>query len=176
MSYARGYGNTAQPVAAAPPEQALLRDVLGRRVLSFLVDALLLTVLCAAIWAVLFGVGVLTLGLGFPLLGLLPLVPLLYNWLSLLSPMAATPGQALFGLTVRHDDDLMPPSALEALVWTVGFYATMALGAVWLLAALFTARHRALHDMLSGLVLVRARALTSDAAVWNTHTGRMPFA
>ena len=172
MSYARSW----QPPAAAPPEPALLRDVLGRRVLAFLVDALLLAVICGAAWALLFGVGVLTLGLGFPLLALLPAVPPLYNWLSLLSPGAATPGQALLGLTVRHDADLARPTAPQALVWAIGFYVTMALGVVWLLAALFTERHRTLHDIVAGLVVVRSRALTNDAAVWNTDIGRTPYA
>ena len=158
MSYAR----TWQPPAESSAAAGLLRDVLGRRVLAFLVDALLLTVICAAIWALLFGFGVLTLGLGFPLRGLLPAVPLLYNWLALLTPAAATPGQRLFGLTVRCDDDLGRPSPLEALLWAGGFYVTVALGMVWLLAALFTARHRTLHDMLAGLVVVRAGALPAQ--------------
>lgn len=172
MSYARSW----QPPTATPAEAALLRDVLGRRVLAFLVDALLLAVICGAIWVLLFGFGLLTLGLGFPLLGLLPAVPLLYNWLMLLTPVAATPGQALLGLTVRCDDDLARPSPLEALLWAGGFYLTMALGVVWLLAALFTVRRRTLHDMLSGLVVVRSQALTNYGAVGNTAAGRTPFA
>ncbi len=176
MSYARDHARPGQSPAAAPSHEALLRDVLGRRVLAFLVDALVLAVICAVAWALLFGFGVLTLGLGLPLLGLLPAVPPLYNWLSLLGPAAATPGQALVGLTVRHDSNLARPSGLQALVWAVGFYVTMALGAVWLLAALFTERHRTLHDIVSGLVVVRSRALTSDAALWNTRSGRTPFA
>ncbi len=155
MSYARSW----QPAATLPPREALVRDVLGRRVLAFLVDAVLLTVICAVAWMLLFGLGVLTLGLGFPLLGLLPAIPPLYNWLSLLGPAAATPGQALLGLTVRHDSELARPSALQALVWAVGFYLTMALGVIWLLAALFTERHRTLHDIVSGLVVVRSHAL-----------------
>ena len=165
MSYARDYGRPGRPTTAALPGDALLRDVLGRRVLAFLVDALLLAVICAVAWALLFGFGVLTLGLAFPLLGLLPAVPFLYNWLSLLTLAAATPGQALLGLTVRHDDDLARPSALEALVWTVGFYVTVGVGLVGWGAAVVTERHRTPHDMLSGLVVVRSRPLTSNAAV-----------
>ena len=161
MSYARSW----QPPTGLWPEDALLRDVLGRRVLAFLVDALLLTVICAVVWVLLLAFGLLTLGLGFPLFALLPAVPLLYNWLALLTPMAATPGQALLGLTVRRDADLARPSGLEALIWAFGFYVTVALGMFWLLAALFTARHRTLHDILSGLVVVRSQALTLTAPV-----------
>lgn len=161
MSYARSW----QPPAGLWPEDALLRDVLGRRVLAFVVDALLVTVICAAVWVLLLAVGLLTLGLGLPLFALLPAVPLLYNWLALLTPVAATPGQALLGLTVRRDADLTRPSGLEALVWIVGFYISVTLGVFWLLAALFTVRHRTLHDMLSGLVVVRSQALTAMVPV-----------
>lgn len=166
MSYARSWQPPTGMLAEdGPSEDGLLRDVLGRRVLAFLADALLLTVICAVAWVLLLGFGLLTLGLGFPLFALLPALPLLYNWLFLLTPAAATPGQMLLGLTVRRDDDLGRPSGLETLIWAVGFYVTVALGMIWLLAALFTARHRALHDMLSGLVVVRSRALTAMAPV-----------
>lgn len=157
-------------------EDALLRDVLGRRIAAFLVDAVLLGLICAVLWVALFGFGVLTLGLGMPLLALLPLAPLAYNWLALMGPAAATPGQALLGLTVRRDADLATPDAFAALVWALAFYATVALGAIWLAFALVSRRHRALHDVLSGLVVVRAKALTDGPGFANMPGGRTPFA
>ena len=52
----------------------------------------------------------------------------------------------------------------------VGFYVTLALGAVWLVVALLTTRHRTLHDLLSGLVVVRrARADASAIAQRDRH-------
>ncbi len=156
-------------------DEALTRGVLSRRVVAFILDGVFVAALCAVLWFVLLAFGVLTLGLGLPLLGLLPAVPLLYNWLSIASGAAATPGQALMGLTVRRDADLASPTPLEALVWTLGFVATMALGAIWFAVALLTNRHRTLHDLLSGLVLVRRRALhealTAPAAVWDAAPG-----
>lgn len=171
-----GFNQAWRPDATQEREDALLRDVLGRRVIAFLVDALLLSLICMVLWVTLFSFGVLTLGLGMPLLGLLPLVPLAYNWLALMGPAAATPGQALLGLTVRRDADLATPDAFAALVWALAFYATIALGAFWLAFALVSRRHRALHDVLSGLVVVRARALTRGPGFANMHGGRTPFA
>lgn len=137
----------------------LTHGVPGRRILAFLIDVLLLTVLIVALWMALFLFGMVTLGLGFPLLGLLPAVPPLYHFLFLAGPSSATPGQSMMGLIVRRNIDLGRPDVLEALVSVVGFYATLALGAVLLIVALFTTRRRTLHDMVSGLVVSRADAL-----------------
>jgi uncharacterized RDD family membrane protein YckC len=152
-------------------EDLLTEGVLGRRILAFLVDAVLVTVLCGALFVVLLALGLLTLGLSMPLLGLLPCVPVAYNWLSLASPLQATPGQRLLGLVVVRAADLAPPTVLEALVWTVGFVVTVSLGAIWLAVALVAPRHRTLHDIVSGLVVVRSRALTAPAPVWNPPSG-----
>ena len=160
-------------------DAALTEGVLTRRFLAFLIDGLLLTFLCGALWVVFGTFGVLTLGLGLPLLGLIPLVPIAYNWLSLVGGASATPGQALLGLRVRRDDDLGRPSGLQALVWSIGFAITVGLGFIWFAVALVTVRHRALHDLISGLVVVRARALTSPLteprAGWNVDRGGPAF-
>ncbi len=157
-------------------DDRLTRGVLSRRIVAWWVDLLIIAVLCAVLWSGLFAFGVITLGLGMPLLGLLPAVPFFYNWLFLASRMAATPGQALLGLTVVRNEDFDRPSPLEALVSTAGFYLTMALGVIWLGAALLTVRHRTLHDLLSGLVVVRSRALTAPDGGWNMRGGGFPAA
>ena len=107
----------------------------------------------------LFVFGVVTFGLGMPLLALLPVMPPLYHFLTLASPLSATPGQTLMGLVVRRNRDLGRPDPLEALICVACFYATLALGAIWLAVALVTTRHRTLHDLLSGLVVVRSEAV-----------------
>ena len=63
----------------------------------------------------------------------------------------------------------------------VGFYVTLGLGAVWLVVALLTTRHRTLHDLVSGLVVVRAAraidaAIDAARAVWNMRSGGSPHA
>ncbi|HTN10618.1 MAG TPA: RDD family protein [Acetobacteraceae bacterium] len=152
-------------------DEFLTTGVLTRRIFAWLIDAVLIAMLVGIAWS--FGVllGVLTLGLAMPLLGGLPALPILYTWLWLASPLSATPGQALLGLTVCRDDDLGPPSVLQALVSAIGYYVTIALGAIWLLVALLTTRRRTLHDLVSGLVVVRRRALTPPAGGWNMPGG-----
>jgi uncharacterized RDD family membrane protein YckC len=157
-------------------EAMLSEGTLARRVGAFVADGILVLIVVKTLAVFLFLFGILTLGLALPLLALLPLVAPLYNWLSLVSPLSATPGQALFGLTVRDADDLGPPGALAALLWTVGFYASLALSGVPLLLALFNSRRRTGHDIVSGLVVVRSRALTGWLGPWNMPAGGSPDA
>lgn len=153
-------------------DDLLTAGVLGRRVIAWLVDVVIVGVLCAVVWAVLFTFGMLTLGLGLPLLGLVPLVPFLYHFLFLASPFAATPGMVALGLTVRRDDDLGPRMAVQALVAAVGYILTWATSGLLFLVALFTVRNRTLHDLVSGLVVVRTRALTPAFGSWNMRADR----
>ncbi len=188
------------PGAAPPPgptrDAALLdawltRGVLPRRVLGFVADVLLIAAIVLGLWAGLLLTGLMTFGLTLPLLALLPAVAPLYHFLFLASPLSATPGQALMGVVVRRNIDLGRPDMLEALVSVVGFYVTLGLGAVWLVVALLTPRNRTLHDLLSGLVVVRADAradafgdkranvippLTPPEAGWNIRSGGFPHA
>ncbi len=149
----------------------LTRGVLIRRMLAWVVDVLVIGALAGMLWTVLFTFGMVTLGLGLPLLGILPLVPFLYHILFLASPLSATPGQTLFGLTVRRDEDFSRPSLLAAVISTLLFYLTLATSGLLLLVALFTVRKRTLHDLLSGLVVVRERALTPASGAWNIGQG-----
>jgi uncharacterized RDD family membrane protein YckC len=169
------------PPTGALVDDWLTRGVLTRRVFALLIDLLLIGVIVAALWTGLFLFGMLTLGLGFPLLGLLPAVPPLYHFLFLASPLSATPGQALLGLVVRRNSDFGRPDVLEALVSVVGFYVTIVLGAVWLVVALLTTRRRTIHDIVAGLVVVRTDALASltppltpPGGPWNMGSGGVP--
>ena len=152
-------------------DQILTQGVLPRRCVAWVIDIVLIAILCTVLWSVLGLFGVLTLGLGMPLLGILPLVPFCYNLLFLASPMAATPGQSMMGLGVRRNDDLGRPEFLQALVSTLVYYVTLATTGLLLLIALVTIRRRTLHDLASGLVVVRVAALTPPSAYWNMPDG-----
>lgn len=156
---------------ASVDDDFLVGGALTRRCLGWLVDVFLISVLVVVLWTVLFMFGILTFGLGFGALGVLPFVPFLYHVLSLMGASSATPGQRMFGLTVRRDFDLGPPSFLQAIVSTVVFYLTLGFsGGVLLVVALFTVRHRTLHDLIGGLVVVRVdamRTLTAPRSGWN---------
>jgi uncharacterized RDD family membrane protein YckC len=172
----RSYGTRAHE-GWTLSDYELTHGTILRRIVAFVLDGVIVAVISAMLWVILFLFGLLTLGLGMPLLGLLPVVPLLYNWFSVLSPLSATPGQALMGLVVRRDADLGPPEPLAALVWVLVFYVSLALSGIPLLLALFTARRRTAHDIAAELVVVRAQALTRAAASWNMPpAGGPPFA
>jgi uncharacterized RDD family membrane protein YckC len=139
-------------------EDAMLAGVVSRRCFGWLVDLLLVAGLVVTLWLSLLVLGLITFGLGWWLLGGMPLVPFAYHCLFLSGSLSATPGQALFGLVVRRDDDLGPPSLAQAAASTVIFYLTLATSGLLLLAVVFTRRKRTLHDLASGLVVVRRRA------------------
>ena len=161
------------------PDDSYLTDgVITRRCVAWVIDLVLIALLVFVLWLALATIGVLTLGLGFSLMAALPIVPFLYHLLSLLRPRSATPGQSMMGLTVRRDDDLGPPTPLQAVVSVIIYYLTLAATGLLLLIALFTTRKRTLHDLVSGLVVVRVRAmeaLTQPPAYGNMAGGpRMP--
>ncbi|MGC9269672.1 RDD family protein [Acidiphilium sp.] len=142
----------------------LTRDVWPRRIVAFMIDVIVIALLALAVAWVILVFGILTLGLGFLLLHLLPLVPPIYYIAWLCTRAAATPGQRLLGLTLRQDDTLdqpepLRPSIAQAIVWTVLLYLSFALSMLPFLLVLVTRRHRALHDLLSGLTVVHATAL-----------------
>jgi uncharacterized RDD family membrane protein YckC len=154
-----------------PDDDFLTDGVLSRRVVAWVIDLFLIGILIWMLWWILVMVGLLTLGLGFGAISVLPLVPFCYHFFSLLGIASATPGQRLLGLTVRRNDDLGPPMPLQALVAVLLFYATLATSGLLLLVALFTTRRRTLHDLVSGLVVVRVRALTAGGGGWNMAGG-----
>ena len=160
-------------------DAGLTEGVMFRRVWAWLFDLLLVGGVVAVLWIILVGFGLLTFGLGFPLLGLLPIVPLLYHVLFVASGRSATPGQVLMDLVVRRNQDLGQPSLLQAILFTAGLWLTLGAGVIWLAAALVTSRHRTLHDLVSGLMVVRGgalnRTLTATAGFANMQRGS-PYA
>ncbi len=144
------------------------------RCFAWVIDALLISVLTGALWGLGAMFGVMTLGLGLPVLSVLPFVPFAYHMLSLMGGASATPGQQALGLTVRRNDDLGRPTLAQAAISTLLYYATLATSGLLLLAVLFTTRRRTIHDLLSGLVVVRLSAvetLTPPPAAWNMYRG-----
>ena len=160
----------------AAHDRWLIEGVMTRRVVAWLLDAAVASILVVVLKVAALAFGIVTLGLGLPLLGLLPRVPFLYV-LGFVIWRGVTPGQQAMGLLVRQDDDLSPPTGLQALVWTVGLFVTVAAGAVWVLIALFTVRHRTLHDLAAGVVVTRSRAVAPRTGIWTMPSGSgRPFA
>ncbi len=159
--------NATTPSLMQDDDDVLIQGVLTRRCVAWCVDMVLIGVLVSVLWFALVAFGVVTLGLGLPLLGVLPVVPFLYHF-GFLASNGATPGQSLCGLVVRNNNDLGPASGGQALAFTLAYYLTFAVsGGLLLVCALFTIRKRALHDLVSGTVVIRSRALTPPPYSWN---------
>ncbi len=150
----------------AAHDEWLTEGVMTRRVFAWFIDAIVIAIAIAVLHFLLLAFGVITLGLGWLLLGLLPFVPFVYTVWFVAYGRNATPGQQAVGLVVRRDDDLLPPSGLQALVWTIGLFVTIAAGAFWVLVALITTRHRTLHDLAAGVVVTRSRSLAPRTGIW----------
>jgi uncharacterized RDD family membrane protein YckC len=166
-----GSPNLGTPYLA---DDFLTAGVMARRCVAWVFDIFLIALLMWALWWILLMFGLLTLGLGFGAMSILPFVPFCYHFLSLLGSSSATPGQQMTGLTVRRDFDLGPPTGLQALASVLVFYLTLATSGLLLVVALFTRRHRTLHDLVSGLVVVRVaamRTLTETGGSWNMPGG-----
>lgn len=124
-----------------------------------------MAVLGVAAWIVLGIAGILSFGLLAPLIPpALALIPIAYHGLLAGGPRSATLGMRLLDLEVRSFDGSRP-TLWQAALMAVLFYATIGLtGSLILLVVLFNGRRRALHDFLSGTVVVRPPAAAALSA------------
>ena len=136
-------------------EAELYDGLLLRRVLAYVIDVAILSVVFGVLWFVLV---VLTFGLLAPLLAFYAFVPVLYHGY-FVGSRSATLGMSVMGLEVRTLRGGRP-TYLQAFLLAVIFFATI-VPTVWLvlLVALFNPQRRTLHDWLVGTVVVRADAL-----------------
>lgn len=143
-----------------PVDQGELFDgITLKRVFAYMIDLMVVVVLSALMWGGMAILGVLSLGLLFPLLPLaVALVPLAYHTLTIAGPAQATIGMRMLGVrvvSVVGDGDR--PSLVQAALATIAFYGSIGLtGSLILVVALFNARRRALHDFLAGTVVINA--------------------
>jgi uncharacterized RDD family membrane protein YckC len=133
----------------------LFEGVLSKRIVAFLVDAVLIVALMIPAALVVFVLGVVTLGIGwllFPVLFIL--VALGYVGLTLGGPASATPGMRMAGLEMRTWSGT-PMFSLLAIIHALLFWFSVSiLTPLILLVGLFTARGQLLHDLLLGTVVV----------------------
>ncbi|MEP9353492.1 RDD family protein [Xanthobacter sp. KR7-65] len=154
-----GFGDRALPHAYDPqtmPEY--FEGVLSRRLVAFLVDALMIVGPVALLAVFIFVFGLLTLGLGWMLFWLLSpafiVWAVAYNALTLGSPASATLGMRLMDLEMRTWYGAPCYSILGA-VHAVCFWVSVSVFTPFvLLVALFNDRRRLLHDFLAGTVVV----------------------
>jgi uncharacterized RDD family membrane protein YckC len=131
--------------------------VLSRRIFAFLIDYVVMGLAIVLLSAVIFVLGVLTLGLGWLLYAILvPIVVIPYVALTLGGRDQATPGMKAMDLKIIKDDgtkiDWLIATVHLVLFWVFNTILTPFV----LLLALFTGRKRTLHDILLGTSMQRA--------------------
>ncbi|TWH01296.1 putative RDD family membrane protein YckC [Mesorhizobium sp. J18] len=134
----------------------LYDGVRTRRVLAFVLDYLIVGLLCIPFAIIVALLGIITLGLGWALFGVLgPVVALFYVAATLGGREQATLGMRMMSIRLeRLDGGSIGP--VIAVVHTVLFWAgNVILTPLILLATLFLDRKRTLHDLLLGTVVVR---------------------
>jgi len=127
-----------------------------RRILAFLLDYLIIGLLCIPFAMLVALLGLITFGAGWALYGLLgPLVALIYVWNTLGGRSQATVGMRMMGLRLDRLDG-RPVDGLLAVVHTVLFWAgNVLLTPLILVAPLLVDRKRTVHDLLLGTVVTR---------------------
>lgn len=140
-------------------DDSLTWGVPSRRLGAFIIDSLLIGFLTLAVAIGFAVIHIMSFGLLRGPAHLVLIIGLIYETLWIAGPTMATPGQLAMGLCIRRNDDLGRPTLLQAIAFTALLYLTLAAGVIWLGVLFFTLRRRAIHDMISGLVVVRAGAL-----------------
>ncbi len=135
---------------ALPPRA--LASVRTRRVVAVLLDSIFIGLLAGLFFLLL---GFLTLGVAwFFLPPLLPIVAFVYNGVTISGSHMGTWGMRMMDLEVRTTDGHRPPF-LNAAMQAVLYWLTLYIFAPLLLVSLVATDKRCLHDMASGLVVVR---------------------
>jgi uncharacterized RDD family membrane protein YckC len=138
-------------------QRAELYDgVLARRIFACLIDWMVLFCLIVLGHLATCTTAVLTFGTLTPLMIIsVALLPIIYGTWTIGGRASATPGMRAMDLTVRNWQGQRPDFP-QALLMTILFYATVVpTSGFVLLVALFDRRLRCLHDLLSGVVVVR---------------------
>lgn len=127
-----------------------------RRILAFLLDYLIIGLLCIPFAVLVALLGVITFGAGWALYGVLgPLVAMIYVWNTLGGDRQATMGMRMMGIRLDRLDGRRVDGMLS-VVHTVLFWAgNVFLTPLILVAPLFVDRKRTVHDLLLGTVVTR---------------------
>ena len=152
MAYTTASRRLSQTAGRGGLPLGALDSVRRRRVAAVAADFVLVSIVAFGLWLALL---VLTFGLSLAILPpLFPFVAFFYNGLTVSGPSMATPGMRLFGLELRMDATGARVPFVNAALHAVMFYFSWMFPPI-LLLSLFTGDKRCLHDMLSGVIVVR---------------------
>ncbi len=130
---------------------AAFTGVRTRRMLAFCLDFILVSIVVAVLWSVLF---VATFGLAALLLPpLFPFVAFFYNGVSVSGRRMATPGMRALDVEIRTVDGRRV-SFIAAALHAVLLYVSWMVPPVFLVS-LLTGDKRCLHDIVASVIVVR---------------------
>ncbi|HEX2556203.1 MAG TPA: RDD family protein [Microvirga sp.] len=158
MATGPGYNNPTYRPPHGLIDPRATEGVLGRRLMGYLVDLVVIMILTALLSVVIGVLGVITFGLAWMLFGLLPLTAIVYNAVTVGGASQATIGMRMAGVRVVDGVTGGRVSMLQAAVHALLFYvavSTAVLLAVDILIGVGRSDRRLGHDLLSGLALVR---------------------
>lgn len=139
----------------------LFEGILSRRIVAFVVDAILIFLLMVPAALIVFILGFLTFTLAWWILfpPLFAIVALGYVGLTLGGPRSSTVGMRMTGIEMRTWNGgtmFMLLAVMHALIF---WFSVGLLTPLVLLVGLFTYRKQLLHDLLLGVVMVNSEPL-----------------
>lgn len=138
-----------------PSDGADYYEVRRRRMASFVVDYIIVALLCVPAAFLIGFAGIITLGLGWLLYAIMvPLVAIAYLALTMGSERQATIGMVMFSLRVRRLDGRLIDAPLAILHGILFWLIHSVFSPLMLIASLFSSRKRLLHDWLLGTEVI----------------------
>ncbi len=134
-----------------------LQGVRTARVIAFLVDYLIIGLLCIPFAVIIGFLGIITLGLAWGLYAFLPaIIAVLYLALTMGGPKQATLGMQFTGIKIaKVDGGRVDP--LLAILHGILFWVIHSLAVIIpLLVTFFSSKKRLIHDILLGTYVLRA--------------------
>ncbi len=160
MSGTEGVRPSDHAVYDPDTEPELFEGILSKRIVAFIVDAVLIVALMIPAALVVLLLGLVTLGIGWFLFPpLFAIVALGYVALTLGGPASATVGMRMTGVEMRTwaGQKMFPLLAImHALIF---WFSIGLLTPLILLVGLFTYRNQLLHDLLLGVVALNSGPL-----------------
>ena len=144
----------------ATVEPDLYDGILAKRVVAFVIDAVLIVALMIPAALIVFVLGFITLGLAWLLYpALFAVVAISYVGLTLGGPASATPGMRVAGVEMRTWSGQRMFPLLAVMHALIFWFSIGLLTPLVLLVGLLTYRRQLLHDLLLGVVALNAGAL-----------------
>lgn len=129
--------------------------VLTRRVIAYVFDLIFIALFGGVMFWTAAVLSLLTFGLLHGLFVFVALAPMLYATLTIAGSHGATWGMRMMAIGYRGENGTRPSLGQAFAVSFLFYFTFWATGGLVLLVALLSSRHRTLHDILAGLVMVR---------------------